>query len=86
MLERAYLYGFAALQLLVTLFPLVSGQFVSATSSSDNATSCTGDHCASQPSEGATGMEFLPLMMTSVYCAVGLVWAFVRLSVLYLRQ
>lgn len=31
-------------------------------------------------------MEFLPLMLTSVYCAVGLVWAFLRLSVLYLQQ
>jgi len=30
-------------------------------------------------------MEFLPLMLTSVYCAVGLVWAFIRLGVLYLR-
>lgn len=31
-------------------------------------------------------MEFLPLMMTSVYCAVGLVWAFLRLSVIYLKD
>ena len=30
--------------------------------------------------------EFLPLMLTSIYCAIGLVWAFIRLSVLYLRQ
>jgi len=29
--------------------------------------------------------EFLPLLLTSVYCAVGLVWAFIRLSVIYLR-
>ncbi|KAF9516877.1 glycosyltransferase family 57 protein [Hydnum rufescens UP504] len=31
-------------------------------------------------------MEFLPLMVTSVYCAVGLVWAFLRLSYLYLSH
>jgi len=34
----------------------------------------------------AKSMEFLPLMLTSIYCALGLVWAFVRLSVLYLKQ
>ena len=30
--------------------------------------------------------EFLPLLLTSVYCAVGLVWAFIRLSAIYLRS
>ena len=30
--------------------------------------------------------EFLPLLLTSVYCAFGLVWAFIRLSVIYLRS
>ncbi|KAI6047285.1 glycosyltransferase family 57 protein [Pisolithus marmoratus] len=28
-------------------------------------------------------IQFLPLMTTSVYCAIGLVWAFTRLSLLY---
>ena len=37
--------------------------------------------------EGRLGdLEFLPLMLTSVYCAVGLVWAFLRLSFIYLRE
>lgn len=36
--------------------------------------------------DNASGLEFLPLMLTSTYCAIGLVWAFVRLSVLYLKQ
>jgi len=35
---------------------------------------------------GSPDTEFLPLMMTSVYCAVGLIWAFMRLSTLYITQ
>lgn len=31
-------------------------------------------------------MEFLPLMLTSVYCAVGMVWGFVRLLFVYLNE
>jgi alpha-1,3-glucosyltransferase len=36
--------------------------------------------------EGDKGaaLEFLPLMLTSVYCAVGIVWAWLRLSWAYL--
>jgi len=30
-------------------------------------------------------LEFLPLMLTSVYCAIGLTWAFLRLSYIYLK-
>ncbi|KIJ20154.1 glycosyltransferase family 57 protein [Paxillus involutus ATCC 200175] len=35
---------------------------------------------------GNPEVEFLPLMMTSVYCATGLAWAFIRLSIIYLKQ
>ncbi|OJA16976.1 hypothetical protein AZE42_00561 [Rhizopogon vesiculosus] len=35
---------------------------------------------------GNQDTEFLPLMTTSVYCSVGLVWAFIRLSTLYIAQ
>ena len=35
---------------------------------------------------GNSQVEFLPLMMTSVYCALGLAWAFIRLGTIYLRQ
>ncbi|KAF8528764.1 glycosyltransferase family 57 protein [Hysterangium stoloniferum] len=31
-------------------------------------------------------LEFLPLLLTSVYCSVGLAWAFIRLSYLYLKR
>ncbi|KAL4241237.1 Alpha-1,3-glucosyltransferase [Abortiporus biennis] len=71
LLEKIYLYGFFLLQLFVSLFPLVSA------GSSGSANSDSSEE---------TGMAFLPLMLTSVYCAVGLVWAFLRLSVIYIRQ
>jgi alpha-1,3-glucosyltransferase len=35
---------------------------------------------------GVAAMEFLPLMLTSVYCAVGLVWGFCRLMFVYLKE
>lgn len=31
-------------------------------------------------------MQFLPLMVTSVYCAVGQVWGFLRLLYIYLSD
>ncbi|PFH51415.1 glycosyltransferase family 57 protein [Amanita thiersii Skay4041] len=31
-------------------------------------------------------MEFLPLMATSVYCAIGVVWGFIRLLFVYLNE
>jgi len=35
---------------------------------------------------GNADTEFLPLMATSVYCALGLIWAFIRLSTLYISH
>lgn len=61
--------GFALLQLFVLIFPLFSRPQTS--TESDGS--------------GGADYEFLPLMLTSVYCAVGLVWAFVRLGVIFLR-
>ncbi|XP_006460000.1 hypothetical protein AGABI2DRAFT_202561 [Agaricus bisporus var. bisporus H97] len=31
-------------------------------------------------------MDFLPLMMTSVYCAIGIVWGYIRLLFVYLNE
>ncbi|KAI0660881.1 glycosyltransferase family 57 protein [Cubamyces menziesii] len=74
-LERLYLAGFPLLQLFVTLFPLLTQRRAPAQASLEDG---SGD--------GASAMEFLPLMLTSVYCAVGLVWAFIRLSFVYLTR
>ena len=74
-LERLYLAGFPLLQLFVTLFPLLTQRRAPAQASLEDGSS-----------DGASAMEFLPLMLTSVYCAVGLVWAFIRLSFVYLTR
>lgn len=69
-LEVIYLAGFPILQLFVLLFPLATRK-------------------PSGSLEGVDGgktLEFLPLMVTSIYCAIGLVWAYIRLSALYLTQ
>ncbi|KAI0750909.1 glycosyltransferase family 57 protein [Daedaleopsis nitida] len=75
-LERFYLAGFPLLQVFVMIFPLLTKRRVA----TDSGMSEHADNSGSEPS----ALEFLPLMLTSVYCAIGLVWAFVRLSVLYL--
>ena len=78
-IEKLYLAGFPLLQLFVTIFPVLTGRKGGA------HTETQGD--ASKKVESSAGaLEFLPLMLTSVYCAVGLVWAFLRLSVIYIRQ
>jgi alpha-1,3-glucosyltransferase len=33
--------------------------------------------------QASSSYEFLPLMMCSVYCAIGIVWSWLRLSFLY---
>ncbi|EPT02747.1 hypothetical protein FOMPIDRAFT_128814 [Fomitopsis schrenkii] len=75
-LEKLYLAGFPLLQLFAIVFPALTGR--------RGGTSPPSGGDPVEPSTGA--LEFLPLMLTSVYCAIGLVWAFLRLSVIYIRQ
>ncbi|KAI0832530.1 glycosyltransferase family 57 protein [Trametes gibbosa] len=77
-LERLYLFGFPLLQLFATLFPLFTQQRAGSHSASSET--------AKKPEDAVSALEFLPLMLTSVYCAIGLVWAFIRLSVIYLSR
>jgi alpha-1,3-glucosyltransferase len=76
MLEKMYLWGFSLLQIFVTVFPIVTRR---------PQEGCVPTKDAPCP-VAAAEMEFLPLMLTSVYCAVGLTWAFLRLAVIYLWQ
>ncbi|TFK94698.1 glycosyltransferase family 57 protein [Polyporus arcularius HHB13444] len=75
-LERIYIMGFPLLQVFVTLFPLLAR----------GPAAAGGSEHADREETRASPLEFLPLMLTSVYCAVGLVWAFIRLSVIYLAR
>ncbi|KAF8639779.1 hypothetical protein AX17_001039 [Amanita inopinata Kibby_2008] len=74
MAEKFYLAGFPVLLLFVNLFPLLANR--------------TRDGSQSHVGTGSSVavMEFLPLMATSVYCAIGLVWGFARLLFVYLNE
>ncbi|KAJ3800444.1 glycosyltransferase family 57 protein [Lentinula aff. detonsa] len=69
-LEKTYLGGFVFLQIFVAAFPVVA--------------SWNSRRDENHNSENS--MEFLPLMVTSVYCAVGMVWGFMRLIFIYLHE
>lgn len=72
-LERAYMLALIPVALFTELFPLVLAW--------------RNQSHESTETEKQTGtLDFLPLMLTSVYCAIGIVWAFLRLSVIYLRN
>uniref|UniRef100_A0A0K3CD36 Alpha-1,3-glucosyltransferase n=1 Tax=Rhodotorula toruloides TaxID=5286 RepID=A0A0K3CD36_RHOTO len=89
--ETLYLYGFVFVQIYTTflhsfLFPSapaassVPGVIICSASAVANGT-CVDPAVAQQAMEvSEASMEFLPLMLTSVYCAVGIVWSWLRLS------
>ncbi|KDR83864.1 hypothetical protein GALMADRAFT_236321 [Galerina marginata CBS 339.88] len=84
-LEKVYLAGFPFLLVFVSVFPL--SRKVSTPAA--NCVATDGFSCPeSQLDMGTTAsvLEFLPLMITSIYCAVGLVWSFMRLGFIYLQE
>ncbi|KAF7433175.1 glycosyl transferase [Pleurotus ostreatus] len=70
--EKLYLLGFPILLVFVSLFPL-------------NSAECQEPNSSANASR-LEQMEFLPLMLTSVYCALGLVWGFCRLTFIYMKN
>ncbi|KAJ7276314.1 glucosyltransferase [Mycena haematopus] len=87
--RRVYEFPRSLSFLFVTLFPvLVARQQKIAVEPISTCISTTDFTCP-EPSPHAAGvaaMEFLPLMLTSVYCAIGLVWGFCRLMFIYLYE
>jgi alpha-1,3-glucosyltransferase len=88
-LEMLYLAGLPVLQVIAMLlgtWPTIkTHSFNSAPSSPGHLPNVT----VSETHVGLAvenGMEFLPLLLTSVYCAIGLGWAFARMGYLYMRS
>jgi alpha-1,3-glucosyltransferase len=88
-LERVYLAGFPFLLLFVSTFPYLQTQSESVVNVciSSSALVCPDPQLNSLKSvPKSSAMEFLPLMATSIYCALGLVWSFMRLGFIYLYE
>ena len=85
-LEKLYLAGFPILLLFVSISPYLQTQSESAVNAciSSDAFVCPETQLNSMKSGSV--MEFLPLMATSIYCALGLVWSFMRLGFIYLYE
>lgn len=82
-LEKIYLGGFVLLQIFVVLFPVLTSWY----SRGKGLVDCIPSRevvCPESPTSKT--MEFLPLMVTSVYCAIGMVWGFIRLIFIYLHE
>lgn len=90
--EKIYMAGFPFLLAFVSVFPaLLKRQQAeqSPTCRPSIGIECPKPHGSDDVGKlGAilAGMEFLPLMLTSVYCALGLVWGFLRLMFVYLHE
>jgi len=93
LLEKVYLAGFPILQLVVTAIPILGSRTSRNQQAAVAGTCVAGNISCPEPypappngSSGSSSFDFLPLMLTSVYCAVGLLWAFLRLSWIYLKH
>ncbi|TFK55792.1 glucosyltransferase [Heliocybe sulcata] len=90
--EKIYLAGFPILQIVVTAIPILTSRSSQHQQAAVAATCVPGNFSCPEPDPtpqtgaGASSFDFLPLMLTSVYCAIGLVWAFLRLSWIYLQH
>jgi alpha-1,3-glucosyltransferase len=101
-LEKLYLAGFPILLAVTSAFPLLSHRFnysaADMTVTSDVAqcipiegfpySNMTGVVGTGVPNNSSTSapMEFLPLMLISIYCSIGLIWGYLRLGFIYLNE
>lgn len=85
--EILYLWGFLPLEVLVLSMSALTYMLAAPPGSAEHELGADNvRHLLAYVGQSLTVYEFLPLMLTSVYCAAGLCWSFARLSVLYLRQ
>jgi len=82
-LEWMYLWALPVVHILTSAFPAVAEWYTKRTPGAETSGKVSdGGDALPQLSQ----MQFLPLMVTSVVCATGMVWAYMRLSWLYLRS
>jgi len=89
LLEKVYLAGFPFLLLFVSILPYLQTQSESAVNvciSSDSFVCPDPTLNSMKSGPKSSVLEFLPLMATSIYCALGLVWSFMRLGFIYLYE
>ena len=89
LLEKVYLAGFPFLLLFVSVFPFLQTRPENAVNVCipSDAFVCPDPQLNSIKSGPKSSvMEFLPLMATSTYCALGMVWSFIRLGFIYLHE
>lgn len=84
--ERLYLAGFPLLAIFVTFLPALERIFLGRVHRGASENIAIGNSVAKDGISSASKMEFFPLMLTSVYCAIGLTWAFIRLICIYLQD
>lgn len=78
MSEKVYLAGFPFLLAFITFFP--------AYMSRQAKIEVSGTDIRNGEDRAGSAMEFLPLLATSVYCALGIVWGYLRLLFVYLNE
>jgi alpha-1,3-glucosyltransferase len=76
--ESAYLAGFPLLQLFVSV---IHPRLFRAAPTATVQELVDWDMVPSRPK-----MEFLPLMATSMYCAIGIIWSWLKMSYLYFKS
>ena len=85
LVEKVYLAGFPLLLAFSMIFKLLIQRVSTTNQLTKPCTLAEGATCPNETDLGGA-MDFLPLMLTSVYCSIGLIWGFLRLGFIYLHE